>query len=148
MNLWIRFLFVLKNAILISMPLSNITQYVPFFNIGTSGQKLQSRDYPFYSIRRFRTQGHTPADVLLTVTYRFEIVLGTLGLDTRGCVPARYHREALPKTSQSDLLDDIGGIRRRAICHQIPVTINICSFPPQKTARFPLSSSARFPPTR
>lgn len=111
-------------------------------------EKNCSLAYPFYSIRRFTAQGHTAADVLLTVTYRFEIVLGTLGLNTRGCVPARYHRQALPKASQSDLLDGIGGIRRRAICHQIPVTINILSFPPQKTARYPLLSSARFPPAR
>jgi len=67
------------------------------------GKRDCSLAYPFYSIRRFRAQGHTMVDMLLTVKYRLEIVLGTLGLNTRGCVPARRHREALLKTSQNDI---------------------------------------------
>lgn len=57
-------------------------------------KKLQSRAIPV-------------VDVSLTLTYRFGIVLGTLGLNTRGCVPA-CRQEASPKTSQNDPLGGIG----------------------------------------
>jgi len=62
-------------------------------------KRLQSRIHSTESI----DLGGTVVDVLLTVKYRFEIVLSTLGLNTRGCVPARRHREALLKTSQNDI---------------------------------------------
>lgn len=79
------------------------------------------------SALRKRGRKSTWLSLLLTVTHYFEIVLATPALNTRQTSRAadigkryqRHHR----------------AIQSRAICHQIPVTINIFSFPAVEIAR-------------
>lgn len=113
---------------------------------------MQSR--VFHSIRSDGLERRaTMVDVLLTVTYRFEIVLGTLGLNTRGLrVPMRRHQKALPKTSQNDLLSGIGptssNMPSNPRNHQyllvpLPEKSPLCDFYPPRVSPPPRSRSCQ-----
>lgn len=86
-------------------------------------------------------------DVSLTLTYRFGIVLGTLGLNTRGCAsPACRGIEKRYRRHHRAICSAVSGLTCRAICHQIPVTINIFSFPLWRKPRDAISTHLALPP--